>query len=129
MDKEFSGENTKRGRIYPSTTLLLEKAGSKKKVLTVEANFPWSDLGSWAAQQQFLPKDKMGNAAIGQWLGIDSRNCLVHSRDRPVVLIGAEGLIVVDAPDALLVGDISRAQDIREAVKKLEQSGRGKLIK
>ncbi len=108
---------------------LLEKAGAKGKVITIEANFPWSDLGSWAALHQFLPKDKMGNSAIGQWLGIDSKDCLVHSEDRMVVLLGAKDLMVVDTPDALLVGDINRAQDIRVAVRKLAQIGRGKLIK
>ena len=108
---------------------VLEKAGSKGKVLTMEAKFPWSDLGSWAALHEFLPKDKKGNAAIGQWLGIDSRGCLVYSRNRLVVLIGMQGVTVVDTPDALLVGDINRAQDIRKAVSRLERYGHGKLVK
>jgi mannose-1-phosphate guanylyltransferase len=108
---------------------VLEKAGSKGKVLTMEAKFPWSDLGSWAALHKFLPKDKNGNAAMGQWLGIDSRGCLVYSRNRLVVLIGMQGVTVVDTPDALLVGDINRAQDIREAVSRLERYGHGKLVK
>jgi len=108
---------------------VLEKAGSKGKVLTIEASFPWSDLGSWAALHEFLPKDKKGNAAVGQWLGIDSRGCLVYSPHRLVVLIGMQGVMVVDTPDALLVGDINRAQDIRDAVSRLEREGHGKLVK
>ena len=108
---------------------VLEKAGSKGAVLTIEAKFPWSDLGSWSALHQLLPQDRKGNAAVGQWLGIDSRDCLVHSRNRLVVLLGMQGTMVVDTPDALLVGDINRAQDIRDVVRKLELNGHGKLIK
>ncbi len=108
---------------------VLEKAGSKGNVLTIEARFPWSDLGSWAALHEIIPKDQKGNAAMGQWLGIDSRGCLVHSRDHLVVLIGLQGVMVVDTPDALLVGDINRAQDIRDVVSRLERDGHGKLVK
>ena len=37
-------------------------------------------------------------------------------------------LIVVDTPDALLIADRSRAQQVGEIVKRLEKSGRADLI-
>jgi len=37
--------------------------------------------------------------------------------------------MVVDTPDALLVGDINRAQDIRDVVSRLEREGHGNLVK
>ena len=102
---------------------VLEKAGSTGKVMTMEAKFGWSDIGSWASLYQLLPHDREGNAAIGNCLGIYSRDCLVHSADRLVVLLGMQDTMVIDTPDALLVGDIKRAQDLREVTKLLELKG------
>ena len=41
---------------------VLEKAGSEGKVVTLEADFGWSDVGSWAAVHRMLPHDENGNA-------------------------------------------------------------------
>ncbi len=98
---------------------VLEKAGARGRVLTLQANFHWSDVGNWASLYTLLSHDRRGNAAIGDWLGIDSRNCLIYSTDRLIVLLGMRNALVVDSPDALLVGDLKRAQDIREIVKRL----------
>ncbi|MFQ5851601.1 MAG: mannose-1-phosphate guanylyltransferase [Candidatus Binatia bacterium] len=107
---------------------VLEKAGSVGAVLTMEANFSWSDVGNWASLHQLLPHDREGNAAVGRWLGVDTRGCLVHSRDRLVVLLGMRDTMVVDTQDALLVGEMKRAQDIREVVKRLELKGYGRYL-
>lgn len=107
---------------------VLEKAGSLEKVLTLEAKFGWSDVGNWAALYQLLPHDKKGNAAIGNCFGLDSTNCLAYSPRRLVVLLGMKQTVVVDTPDALLVSDMKRAQDIRELVKQLEQKGYRRYI-
>jgi mannose-1-phosphate guanylyltransferase len=98
---------------------VLEKAGARGIVFTLQANFRWSDVGTWASLYTLLSHDRRGNAAIGNWLGIDSRNCLIYSTDRLIVLLGMRNALVVDSPDALLVGDLKRAQDIREIVKRL----------
>jgi len=109
---------------------VLEKAGSTGQVATVEAKFTWSDIGSWASLYKLLPHDSEGNAAIGNWLGIYSRDCLVHSANRLVVLLGMKDAMVIDTPDALLVGDLKRAQDLREVIKQLDLKGyRRYLIK
>jgi mannose-1-phosphate guanylyltransferase len=104
---------------------VLEKAGSDGKVLTLEANFGWSDIGSWAAVHRMMRQDQNGNAGNGQWFSLDSRNCLIHAPNRLVALLGIENLVVVDTPDALLVGDLNRSQEVRELVEKLNLAGYG----
>ena len=42
---------------------VMEKAGSEGKVLTLEADFGWSDVGSWAAVHRMMRKDAHGNAS------------------------------------------------------------------
>jgi len=104
---------------------VLEPAGSEGRVLTLEANFGWSDVGSWAAVHRMMHKDSLGNAGNGRWLGWGAKNCLVHAPDRLVVLLGLENAVVVDTPDALLVGDLNRSQEVRELVEELKKKGYG----
>ena len=52
---------------------VLERAGSEGKVLTLEADFGWSDVGSWAAVHRMTRKDADGNAGNGRWLGLGRR--------------------------------------------------------
>jgi len=105
---------------------VLEKAGAEGKVLTVEADFGWSDVGSWAAVHRMMHKDAHGNAGNGRWLQLGAKNCLIHSADRLIVLLGIENAVVVDTPDALLVGDLSRSQEVRELVDELQRQGLGR---
>lgn len=104
---------------------VLEKAGSEGKVITLEAKFGWSDVGSWAAVHRMLPHDKNGNAGHGKWLTLGAKNSLIHASDRLVALLGVEHTVVVDTPDALLVGDIRRSQEVRELVDELNKKGYG----
>ncbi|HEX2261489.1 MAG TPA: sugar phosphate nucleotidyltransferase [Candidatus Binatia bacterium] len=104
---------------------VLEKAGSEGKVITLEADFGWSDVGSWAAVHRMLPHDENGNAGNGKWLTLGAKNSLIHAGNRLVVLLGVEDIVVVDTPDALLVGDIRRSQEVRELVDELKKKGYG----
>jgi mannose-1-phosphate guanylyltransferase len=105
---------------------VLEKAGAEGKVLTLEADFGWSDVGSWSAVHRMMHKDAQGNAGNGRWLQLGAKNCLIHSPDRLIVLLGIENAVVVDTPDALLVGDLNRSQEVRELVEELKRKGLGK---
>ena len=102
---------------------VMQPASGEGKVLTVDANFGWSDVGSWAAVHRMLPQDGNGNAGNGRWFGLGAKNCLVHAPDRLVVLLGLDNAVVVDTPDALLVGDLRRSQEVRELVEELRQKG------
>ncbi len=104
---------------------VMERAGAEGKVLTLEADFGWSDVGSWAAVHRMMAKDESGNASRGRWLGLGAKNCLIHAPDRLVVLLGVENTVVVDTPDALLVGALDRSQEVRDLVAALDRRGLG----
>lgn len=104
---------------------VLERAAPQGKVLTVQADFGWSDVGSWAAVHRMLPHDQNGNAGNGKWLTRGAKNSLIYAEDRLVVLLGIEDAVVVDTPDVLLVGDIKRSQEVRELVEELNKKGYG----
>lgn len=106
---------------------VLEKAGAEGKVMTVEADLGWSDIGNWDALHRMLPKDRAANAGPGRWVGFRSNNCLVYAPPhRLVALLGMSNAVVVDTPDALLVADMSRAQEVKDLVEELKQKGYGR---
>jgi mannose-1-phosphate guanylyltransferase len=99
------------------------------KVAVVRARFRWSDVGSWAAVAALWAPDGNGqNVLRGSALPIDSQGCVVDSPKRLVALLGVKDLVVVDTPDALLVCQKDRAQDVRLVVDELRRRGLGRYL-
>ncbi len=90
--------------------------------------FGWSDVGSWDAWAEHFDKDADGNLRYGDALVIDSKGCVVHSKNRLIAVLGAEDLVVIDAGDAMLVCPRSRLQDVRKIVDELKREGRNEFI-
>ena len=82
----------------------------------------WSDLGDWASVWRESGPDADGSATHGPATAIDCKNTLLRavSKEQEVGGIGLEDLMVVAMPDAVLVADKSRAQDVRRAVSALK---------
>ncbi len=91
-----------------------------KKAAMVPIDVGWSDVGSWSSLWEASPRDAQANAVQGDAILIDTTNCLVHSERSLVATIGLNGLVIVDTPDALLVADQERAQDVSALVARLK---------
>ncbi len=85
----------------------------------------WSDLGGWDAVWRAHGTDDHGVATAGDAIAIDCENTLLRSEDEglAIVGIGLTDIIAVAMPDAVLVADRSRAQDVRLAVEALRAKG------
>ena len=85
----------------------------------------WSDLGGWDAVATEMPQDGQGNALGGAATAIACTDTLLRSEDDRVELvgIGLDGIIAIATPDAVLVADKSRAQDVKKAVEVLQAKG------
>jgi mannose-1-phosphate guanylyltransferase/mannose-6-phosphate isomerase len=94
------------------------------RILMVPAKFRWSDLGSWAALDEVIEKDKTGNILRGNTIDIESENSTVFAGDRLVATIGLKDMVVVDTPDATLVTPKDRVQEVRKIVETLKQGER-----
>ncbi len=84
----------------------------------------WNDVGAWSSLWDLAPRNAQGNYAYGDAVMEDTRNSYVHAERKLVATIGVEDLIIVDTPDALLVADKSRSQDVGEVVKRLKTGKR-----
>ncbi len=85
----------------------------------------WSDLGAWDAVWQVGDKDADGNVARGDALLQGCRNTLVQASSRLVAAVGVDNLMVVETPDAVLVIDRERSQEVKQVVAALQAGGRG----
>ena len=85
----------------------------------------WSDLGSWEGVWAADTPGEDGVATAGPATAIDCADTLLRSEDEDlqVVGIGLRDTIVVAMPDAVLVADKSRTQDVKLALKALEAKG------
>ena len=99
-------------------------SGSPFAIKMVPLDAGWSDLGAWDAVWKVLPKDEHGNAHVGDVLTTHSHNTLVHASSRLVSLVGVSDLIVVETPDAVLVADKTRSQDVKYIVTQLQATKR-----
>ncbi len=82
----------------------------------------WSDLGDWDSVWREAERDDAGVVTSGAAQGIDCKDTLLRSEAEgtEIVGIGLDNIIAVAMPDAVLVADKSRAQDVKLAVQALK---------
>lgn len=97
------------------------------KVVPLDAR--WSDVGAWDALWEVADgKDAGGNVARGDAILEESRGSLVLAQSRTVVALGCNDMVIVETPDAVLVADRNRTQDIKGLVSRLKEAGREEVL-
>ncbi|WNC08491.1 mannose-1-phosphate guanylyltransferase/mannose-6-phosphate isomerase [Pseudomonas coleopterorum] len=99
---------------------LLERSD---KVAVIPCQMGWSDIGSWQAVRELTPADAQGNQCNGETVLHDVSNCYIDSPRRLVGAVGVDNLVVIDTPDALLIADGSRTQDVKLLAQQLKRQG------
>ncbi|MFZ2388825.1 MAG: mannose-1-phosphate guanylyltransferase/mannose-6-phosphate isomerase [Polaromonas sp.] len=99
---------------------VMEKSGN---VAVVPCSIGWSDIGSWNAVGDLTKADGNGNRIEGEVQLHEVSNCYIQSNERMIGAVGVTNLIIVDTPDALLVVDRSRAQDVKHVYASLKAQG------
>jgi mannose-1-phosphate guanylyltransferase/mannose-6-phosphate isomerase len=100
---------------------VMEKT-SKAAVVALDAG--WSDVGDWDALWRLGDRDADENLVSGEVIAIDVHGSLLRADKRLLGVIGLDDIVVVDAPDALLVARRDRAQDVKILVDRLRDEGR-----
>jgi mannose-1-phosphate guanylyltransferase len=110
-------------RYAPDISIDYALMENSPNVAVVACDIGWSDIGSWTALSELQMADAQGNRVQGEALMHEARNCYVQSPQRVVGLVGVQDLIVVDTPDAILVADRRRAQDVKQIAAQLKARG------
>lgn len=100
---------------------LMEKTD---KAAVVQANFGWSDMGSYSSLWEVEEKDEQRNAAIGDVSLVDSENCYVKSTSGHVSVLGVKDLVIIETGDVTMVASKDHDQDVKLLVNKLREAGR-----
>ncbi len=121
------------------------KGEAASGIYCLEADFGWNDIGSWAALQEHKAgngedrEQGTGNREQGtgdqknvvegaDCVALDATGNYVFAPGKMVVLVGVEGLVVVETEDAILVTTLERSQDVGKIVSELKRRGREDLV-
>jgi len=124
--RDLDFERLEPGRFQSLPAVSIDDAlfSRSDKVAVVPCAIGWSDIGSWEALHEVLPRDTAGNAVTGDVLVEDCAGCHLRSDGVVTAALGLRDLIVVAPPDAVLVAPRDRAQEVRTLVRRLDEAGR-----
>ncbi|PWJ12941.1 mannose-1-phosphate guanylyltransferase/mannose-6-phosphate isomerase [Jannaschia seohaensis] len=85
----------------------------------------WSDLGDWDAILREGNPDERGVVRQGPATALDCDDTLLRSESDAleIVGIGLKDVIAVATPDAVLIADRARSQEVKAAVARLKEKG------
>ena len=113
----------------PSTSIDEGIMELSDRVAVVPAAMGWSDVGDWHGLGDLLTRDAAGNSVRADVVQTEATNNVVWSgTGRVIALVGLDNLVVVDAPDALLIADRAKAQEVRRIVGLLKDGDRADRV-
>ncbi|MBV6688227.1 mannose-1-phosphate guanylyltransferase/mannose-6-phosphate isomerase [Xanthomonas euvesicatoria pv. physalidis] len=83
----------------------------------------WNDVGSWSSLRDVSKQDAQGNAHHGDVIQLDCQNTYAYG-SRLIAMVGLEDVVVVETPDAVLVGHRDRIQEVKDIVSQIKTAGR-----
>lgn len=102
-------------RAAPKISIDYAVMEKSERTSVLPVGFAWSDLGAWDAVRD------TGAGASGTHIAVDSPDCLVRAPEGMVVAtLGVSNLAVIVEPDAVLVCDLSRAQEVKAVVDRIK---------
>ena len=119
-------ESEKLNAIYPLLQSVSVDYGILERsddVRVVPGDFGWNDVGSWDMLGVVFPPDENGNIIKSEHVGIDTKNTIVYGNSL-ITTVGVENMIIIQTDDALLICPKSRAQDVKDIVELLKESGK-----
>jgi mannose-1-phosphate guanylyltransferase len=133
------------GEVWPALPRIsvdhavMEGAADAGLVGTVPGDFGWTDIGDFDTLGTVLAAgadeaDEAGNVVVAEAkdapviLRDTERTVVVGQSGRLVVALGVRDLVVVDTPDALMVCDRARAEDIKVVVDELKARGEQRYL-
>jgi mannose-1-phosphate guanylyltransferase len=98
-------------------------------IYCIPAEFPWNDLGSWAAlyEHQQQGRDGANSITSDKQFVLNAEGNYVYAPEKFVAAVGVKNLVVVETEDALLITTREHAQDVGKVVKYLDEKKLTKL--
>ncbi len=84
----------------------------------------WSDVGSYSALWDVCEKDKDNNVVKGDVIAQQSSNSYIYSQNKLIATVGIDNLVIIDTPDAVLVANKDKVQEVKKIVEQLKKERR-----
>jgi mannose-1-phosphate guanylyltransferase len=105
----------------PSDSVDCAVMEKSKKIKMVALNTKWSDLGSFESIYGISDADKNGNVSGPSNILLNSKNNFIISKNKPVVLIDVNDLVIADTDDAILISKKNSTPKIKGLIEELEK--------
>ena len=124
QDLDFLRLDKAAFEVCPANSIDYAVMEHTRSAAVVPADIGWNDIGAWSALWAVGGKDAAGNVVRGDVYLDGAENSYVRSESRLVAAIGVKDLLIVETPDAVLVADRNRAQDVKKVVEHLKAAKR-----
>jgi mannose-1-phosphate guanylyltransferase len=91
------------------------------RVLVLDGDFGWDDVGTWTALHRVRELDTNRNALRGTVHAKDAHGNVVHAGDSAIVLYGVDDLVVVEREGLVLVTTRERSAELKNLVESLPE--------
>lgn len=92
--------------------------------IVVPLDAGWSDVGSYSALWEVCQQDAQHNVIKGDVIAHDTSNSYIHSQNKLIATLGVDNLVVIDTPDAVLIANKDKVQNVKEIVNELKAQQR-----
>ena len=92
-------------------------------LLVIPAAFDWMDLGSYTDLHKAVESDEAGNHIHGGSVELDgvTNSFVQNHEDKPVAVIGLDGVVVVNTPNGIVVARKDMAQRVGDVSKRFKK--------
>jgi mannose-1-phosphate guanylyltransferase len=84
----------------------------------------WSDVGSYSALWEVCQQDTQHNVIKGDVIAHDTSNSYIHSQNKLIATLGVDNLVIIDTPDAVLIANKNKVQNVKDIVNELKAKQR-----
>jgi len=88
----------------------------------------WSDVGSYSALWDVCQQNDDKNVLKGDVIAQQTTNSYLHSQNKLIATVGVDNLVVIDTPDAVLVANKDKVQDVKNIVAQLKADKRSEAV-
>lgn len=115
-DSNYEKELEKKYSECPSISIDYAVMEKSKNIYVIPGDFGWDDIGTWTSLERYIEKDENSNLLNGDVTLYNSKNNIVYSGNKKVILLDAEDIFCIDTDDVLVIGkrdSINKVHELR----------------